>query len=189
MRRGMRKMRNERIAVERGQRSTTEEQCKWMATRYVSSPRGCCTQKRLLGRVLLFNWCRSLRLARRTWREKNSKTKERYFFKQNHSLPIMPWSTNSHKSFTQVSSRNWTQRPDTHQTPCPWQLVQSWLHELFTDWWYSAERWSCCGNMKRSATGSNSNACTNCCEQELLDWSFWWPPPHRLHDSHVLALS
>lgn len=100
-RRGMRKMRNERIAVERGQRSTTEEQCKWMATRYVSSHRGRCTQKLLLGRVLLFNWCRSLRLARRTWREKNSKTKERYFFKQNHSLPIMPWSADSHKSFTQ----------------------------------------------------------------------------------------
>lgn len=43
MRRGMKRMKNERIAVDREQKTTTEEhrQHKSMATRYVFS--GCCT--------------------------------------------------------------------------------------------------------------------------------------------------
>lgn len=82
-------------------------------------------------------------------KRRTQKTKERYFFKQNPSLPTMPWSTSSHKFLPAVSSRNWRRRPNAHWTPRPRRLLQSRLHELFTDWRYSAERWTAAGTRKR----------------------------------------
>lgn len=116
------------------------------------------------------------------------------FFILNLSLLTMPWSTSSHKPFTRllpVNGRDVLLR----RRRSSWDPVLSWLDELFTDWWYSAEQWTAAGSWKamsslsqESAMGSVSNKCI------VAVIKSWWTDvlsltahvPHRLHNPHLL---
>lgn len=123
------------------------------------------------------------------WKQKNSKTRERYFFVLSLSLLTKSWCTSSHESF------KWFLPVKGHDIPMftsrlwPWDPALSVLDELFTDWWYSAEHWTAAGSWKAMANLSLRQTCIIAVNKS------WWtdllivthcPCPHRLHDPHLL---
>lgn len=232
-RRGMKKTKSERIAVDRGQQTTMEEhrQRKWMATRCVIS--GCCTQK------IFFKQTKYPHLMQNMYFLKtvvdisysSSGIAIQYSFKMSShfidavltgwpdgcdvevkteelkdegaiffilSLLTKSWSTSSHESFTRFLPVNGHDVPNVHQMSSSRETL-FWVDELFTDWWYSAERWTAAGSWKKpwlispksQSWGSISKTCIISVNKS------WWtdllivthcPYPHRLHDTHLLFL-